>query len=209
MISKIEQIKLQNTEAIVEKFSQLDVVNYDTVSNLIPQLLTEGLLTLDPSVYTPADSTTKESNGIGRHLIYDHKDKSNPFSIWIFSFATRQRTSIHDHQYEGTVTVLKEPITEKYFQPSGDHYARHISSLDRNRFHTNKDDLKDNFVHQLKRRKDLGIGISTTLHIYKMEAHKISENGELTDRRNFFKIYTKDKRPQDDQEKNPDVTLCP
>ncbi|EHL31577.1 cupin domain-containing protein [Legionella drancourtii] len=197
---EIEHIKQKNCKAITEAISKLEVINYDTVSSLIPKLLEEGTLALDHSVYTPADSTIITTSGIGRYLIYDHADKTNPFSIWALAFAPRQKTSIHDHKYKGTVTVLEGPISEKYYQPTRENLARRVAQFDRHRFHSNSDNLKDTFVHQLKRRKDLGEGSSVTLHIYNMEAHLITSEGERVDRRNLDKIYIKDKNPLNEHE---------
>ncbi len=41
--------------------------------------------------------------------------------------------------------------------------------------------------------RGLGAGTSVTLHIYDMPAHIINSQEEVVDRRNFDKIYTKDK----------------
>jgi effector protein B len=193
MILKIEEIRLGNSKAIIEKINELTVINYDTVSKLLPKLLVEGTLTLDHSVYTPLDPTTIKANGIGRYLVYDHPDKTDPFSIWVFAFAPRQKTPIHDHKYKGTVTVLDGPISEKYYRPTERNLAQLAGRSDRYRFHSNRDDLTGTFVHQLKRRKGLGDGTSVTLHIYDMEAHVISLDGNIVDRRNLDQIYFKEK----------------
>ena len=187
----IEKIKQKNTKAIVEAIGTLGAINYGTVSQLLPRLLTEGALTLDPSVYTPLDPKTTETSGVGRYLVYDHEDTSNPFSIWVFAIAPRQKTSIHDHKYKGTVTVLSDAVSEKYYQPTSDNTAQRIARADRYRFHSNQDELKDTFVHQLKRRKGLGPGTSVTLHIYNMEAHVVNSKDEVVDRRNLDTMYTK------------------
>lgn len=193
MISKIEEIRLSNSKAIIEKINELTVINYDTVSRLVPKLLVEGTLTLDHSVYTPLDPTTIKAHGVGRYLVYDHPDKSEPFSIWVFAFAPRQKTSIHDHKYKGTVTVLEGPVSEKYYRPTEKNFAQLAGRSDRYRFHSNHDDLTGTFVHQLKRRKGLGEGTSVTLHIYNMEAHAVNLNGNIVDRRNLDQIYFKEK----------------
>ena len=91
----------------------------------------------------------------------------------MFAFAPRQKTLIHDHKYKGTVIVLGEPVSEKYYQPTGESSARLVDRLE-DRFHSNRDDLNGIFVHQLKRRKGLSLGTSVTLHIYNMEAHLIN-----------------------------------
>lgn len=187
----IEKIKQKNEKAIVKAIGTLAAINYGTVSRLLPRLLAEDALTLDHSVYTPLDPKTSETSGIGRYLVYDHPDASNPFSIWVFAFAPRQKTCIHDHKYKGTVTVLSDAISEKYYQPTSDNTARRISRSDRYRFHSTQDELKDNFVHQLKRRKGLGAGFSVTLHIYNMEAHVVNAKDEVVDQRNLNTIYTK------------------
>jgi kynureninase len=185
----LEQIRHQNAEKLNEAINKLKVINYHTVSQLIPELLASEQLILDHSSYIPADANS--SIGVGRYLIYDHPDKENSFSIWAFAFAPKQKTSIHDHRYEGTVTVLNEFISEKYYKPVSDHEAALKTRCDRDQFHTNYDDLTSNFVHQLKRCKHLGEGISVTLHIYKMEATMINDSGEPRDRRNLNKIYSK------------------
>jgi kynureninase len=186
--------KTKNNEAIKNEISKLGPkVSYEMVSEILPKLLAEKRLILNHLVYTPADPTTLEASGIGRYLVYDHPDKTNPFSIWVFAFAPRQKTSIHDHEYKGTVIVLEEPISEKFYQPTSEDSAQLIERTDRYRFHCNKDDLNGNFVHQLKRRKGLGMGISVTLHIYNMEAHLINQGSEIIDRRNLDQIYSKDK----------------
>lgn len=188
-----ERIRLKNSQAIMEKINNLDVKNYDTVSKLLPKLIADGSLTLDPSVYTPADPTTVEAKGIGRYLIYDNEDTTNPFSIWAFALAPRQKTSIHDHKYAGTVTVLDGPVSEKYYKPTGESSAKRIDRADRYRFHSTRDDLNETFIHQLKNRKGLRHDTSVTLHIYNMEAHFVNEAGVMLDRRNLDTIYTKDK----------------
>ncbi len=189
MFEKIDRIS-QNREIITKAINQLDVINYETVSTSLPKQLLEGSLKLDHSVYKPAAPTT---NGVGRYFLYDHPDKSNPFSIWVFAFAPRQKTTIHDHKYKGTVTVLEGPISEKYYLPTGEYTARLANRVDRYRFHSNRDDLSDVFVHQLKRRKALGEGVSVTLHIYNMEAYLVNLEGKKMDRRNLNIIYSKDK----------------
>jgi len=192
MLTKIERIK-QNEDAIISAIKGLENVTYHTVSTSLPRRLAEGSLKLDHSVYNPADFNTVMPNGIGRYLIYDHTDTSNPFSIWVFAFAPRQKTTIHDHKYKGTVTVLEGPRSEKYYQPTGEHTARLVERVNRYRFHSNHDDLNGVFVHQLKRRKVLGAGVSVTLHIYNMEAYLVNFQGEKTDQRNLNIIYSKDK----------------
>lgn len=52
--------KQKNGEVIESVINQLDIINYDTVSQLIPKLIEEGSITLDPSVYAPLDSSTTE-----------------------------------------------------------------------------------------------------------------------------------------------------
>lgn len=193
MQSKIERVRVKNAEAITKATAKLELVNYDTVSELLPKLIAKGELILDSSIYTPVDPISTNSTAIGRYLVYDHPDKENPFSIWVFAFAFRQKTSIHDHKYKGTVIVLDGEVSEKYYQPTGDNTARLIKRVDRYRFHCNKDDLEGNFVHQLKRRKGLGDGLGITLHIYNMEAHQITLEGEKIDNRNLSQIYFKDK----------------
>lgn len=196
MRSKIDSINQANSEAIKKAVSQLNEVNYDTVSQLLPRLLAEGQLVLDHSIYTPQTLNTdqeQETKIVGRYLIYDHPDKTNPFSIWAFAFSKGLKTSIHDHKYKGTVIVLEEPISEQYYQPTGKNVARLQRRVDRYRFHSNSDDLSSPYVHQLKRRKESGEGISVTLHIYNMEAEEINVTGDTQDRRNLNQIYIKEK----------------
>lgn len=193
-----ELIQQKNSDAIYDAIKKLEEINYDTVSELIPLLLAKGGLELDHCAYTPADPTIIEARGIGRYLIYDHFDPTNPFSIWVFALAPRQKTSIHDHQYKGTVTVLEGPVSEKYYLPTTGNFARLIDRADRYRFHSTKDNLDDTFVHQLKRRKGLGDGTSITLHIYNMEAKVITPEGGIIDNRNLNKIYIKDKNLDED-----------
>lgn len=188
----MEEIRLSNSKAISEKIKQLAVVNYETVSELIPGLLAKGELILNPLAYIPKDPNTTECFGIGRYLIYDNPDEHNPFSIWAFAFAKGQKTPIHSHKDKGTVTVVEGIVSENYYQPNSDeHTARLISRLDRERFHTNHDDLNDEFVHQLKRKKCFGEGISVSLHIYNMSAYLVNDKGEQIENRNLGKIYTK------------------
>ena len=204
MYEKIELAREQNKLKIIKAINELDTVNYETVSTLLPRLIAEGSLQLDHSIYIPADPSTVLPQGVGRYLVYDHNDQSNPFSIWAFAFAPQQQTPIHDHKFKGTVTVLEGPVSEKYYQPTGEKTARLVSRTDRYRFHSNRDELNDTFVHQLKRRKGLGEGISVTLHIYNMEAHFVNLEGEQMDQRNLNKIYCKDKSV--DKESIPDYT---
>ncbi|KTC88437.1 cysteine dioxygenase [Legionella cincinnatiensis] len=192
MQDKIEFVREANREKIVKAMNELEVVNYETVSKHLPRLLAEGALHLDHSVYTPADPSTNLPKGVGRYLLYDH-DSSNPFSIWVFAFAPRQKTTIHDHKYKGTVTVLEGPISEKFYQPTGEKSAQLVNRIDRYRFHSNSDDLTSTFVHQLKCRKGLDVTISVTLHIYNMEAYLVHFDGKKIDQRNLNIIYSKDK----------------
>lgn len=220
MPGDLDEINQRNTDAIIKAMDELDEVTYDSVSSLLPRLLIEEQLILEHSVYTPAD--LRAVHGIGRYLIYDHKDKNNPFSIWVFALGSEQKTTIHDHLYEGTVIVLNGPVSEKYYKPTKQkavpdsspchdagtvadddsvaekcipqvkHLARRVDRVDRYRFHFNRDNLKDGFVHQLKRREVFGDGTSVTIHVYKMEAHCVKENKTL-DNRNLKIIYTNDK----------------
>ena len=188
----LEQRREANLNAIKTAMQGLDRVTYDTVSALLPRLLLDGALVLDASAYPPADPSTQECRGIGRYLVYDHADPENPFSIWVFALACGQKTPIHDHKYRGTVTVLDGPVSEKYYEAVGDNKARLIKRVDRYRFHSNRDDLGDAFLHQLKRRKGLGEGCGVSLHIYEMKAQRLSQDGEWVDNRNLNTIYTKD-----------------
>ncbi|WP_203455164.1 cysteine dioxygenase [Legionella sp. MW5194] len=196
MKSDIDLIHQLNVDALNEAIKTLDTVTYEAVAELIPRLLQEGKLNLDHSIYTPANPDVLDARGIGRYMLYDHPDADNPFSIWLFALAPRQKTTIHDHLYRGTVTVLSEAVSEKYYQPSGEETASLTGRSDRFRFHTNHDQLNDGFVHQLKRRKALGAGISCTLHIYEMPAYKVSMDGEKNDNRNLKRIYGKEKTPK-------------
>lgn len=193
MFAKIDQIRNKNRKEVIAAISALDTVTYETVSTFLPAKLADGSLKLDHRAYLPVDPGTVEPNGVGRYLIYDHPDEANPFSIWAFAFAPRQKTTIHDHKYKGTVTVLEGPISEKYYRPTGELTARLENRIDRYRFHCNRDDLSEIFVHQLKRRKGLGKGISVTLHIYNMQAYLVNLEGDKVDRRNLKTIYAKDK----------------
>lgn len=188
-----EDIKKDHAAIIKRSISHLDKVSYETVSKLIPQLLAKGIIALDTSSFIPVDSSIKEPQGVGRFLIYDHDDKNNPFSIWIFAFAPGQKTSIHDHKYKGTVMVLNGPISEKYYLPTSENTASIFRRANRNTFHTNVDNLTSVFVHQLKNRQDADKGIILTLHIYAMEAQMINDQDERVDRRNFDTIYIKDR----------------
>lgn len=187
------EMRQSNSEAIKAAIHQLNVINYDTVSEHIPKLLTKGQLKLEPSAYTPVNP--KQVNDIGRYLVYDHSGEK-PFSIWAFALGPKQKTSIHDHKYRGTVTVLEGPVSEKYYRKLEENTALENTALlvkraDRYRFHTNSDDLTDNFVHQLKRRIGLGQeGTSVTLHIYEMEAHLIIKD-EKVENKNLSTIFTK------------------
>lgn len=199
MQAKSEDIYSENRQAIIKEISKLDVVSYETVSELLPRLLAEGLLSLNHSVYTPADPTTVE--GIGRYLVYDHPDETNPFSIWTFAFAPKQKTSIHDHQYKGTVTVLEGPLTEKFYLPTGGNSAQRVERTERQKYHSNSDDLNGFFAHQLKHCKPPGLKedikgeakeeakqkTCVSFHIYKMAA------GQQADQRNLKKLYFKNK----------------
>ncbi len=211
--AKIERINQKNRDVIVQEINKLDVVNYDTVSQLLPKLIQQGQLTLDHSIYTPFDVTSLNSSGVGRYLVYEHLDKDNPLSIWAFAFAPRQKTSIHDHEYKGTVIVLNGPISEKYYTPNEETGTALLHErADRHRFHSNSDNLANNLAHQLKRRKDLGEGISVTLHIYNMNAHKVTPEGETVISRNLHRLYTKEKTSVKNKrpgylQKYPEATL--
>lgn len=192
MMSRLELARVVNSRKIDAEIKKLDVVTYETVSELIPRLLAEGKLTLDHTAYVPADIT--EKSGVGRYLVYEHSDKDNPISIWTFAFASQQKTCIHDHKYKGTVTVLNGPLSEKYYTPLGDDSARLIKRTDRYSFHCNRDPLVDDgkFVHQLKRRKEFDPhDISVSLHIYNMEARFTNPDGEEQDQRNLRVAYRK------------------
>lgn len=184
--------ELMNTKMIERELKELgDDLTWEIVSEILPQRIAEKKLRLDHSVYTPKDP--EAVNGFGRYLVYDHPDKKNPFSLWVFAFAEKQKTAIHDHAYKGSVIVLEGPVSEKFYQPVGENSAQLVDRIDRYSFHHNKDDLNNDFVHQLKRRKGLGEGVSLTLHIYKMEAQLINEENEIIDRRNLDKIYSKNR----------------
>ncbi|WP_196398929.1 cupin domain-containing protein [Legionella saoudiensis] len=185
--TEVAHAKKQNMQAISKAIHSLEVIDYIAVSKLLPQLLAEGKLKLDTSAYKPEDLT--KNTGVGRHLIYDHKDPDNPFSIWVFVFLRKQKTSIHDHKYKGTVTVLEGPITEKFYLPTGEHTAALNQCVEREQFDTNWDDLTGSFVHQLKCRKTSCAEISMTLHIYNMPAYQCLD----VENRNLNVIYSKDK----------------
>lgn len=188
--TEIDHTKLQNKQVISEAINSLEIINYETVSELIPRLFTEGKLAFKTSAYK-AEHLNPDM-GIARHLIYEHNDPDNPFSIWIFVLLRKQKTSIHDHKYKGTVTVLEGPVTEKFYLPTGENTAALSKSIEREQFHTNSDDLKSTFVHQLKCRKTSNTGISMTLHIYNMRAYQCLD----VENRNLNVIYSKDKTTQ-------------
>lgn len=198
MQSKIEQGRQNNTSAIANEINKLAEVNYGAVSRLLPELLKEGALVLDHSVYLPQEPWSNPF-GAGRYLVYDHDDEQSPFSIWAFAFGAGQKTCIHDHKYQGAVTVLHGPVAEKYYIPSGENTAQLVARSNRYSFHSNRDDLTNNFVHQLKRRKKLDNdskldeGISVTLHIYDMPAFAIDLSGSRVDSRNLDRIYERDR----------------
>ncbi|KTC97840.1 cysteine dioxygenase [Legionella erythra] len=196
MKSEMDRIHQLNGEVLKNAINTLESVTYTTVSELIPVLLLQGELVIDYSIYTPANADVLTGQGIGRYMLYDNPDSENPFSIWLFVLAPRQKTSIHDHLYQGTVTVLSDAVSEKYYEPGDEEKAKLTARSDRYRFHTNRDTLKDTFVHQLKRRKGLGTGFSCTLHIYEMPAYQVSLDGEKNDSRNLNRIYCKEKTPK-------------
>jgi kynureninase len=185
--TEVDHVKELNRQTISEAIHSLQTIDYPEVSKLLPRLLAEGKLKLNTSAYKPADLT--QETGVGRHLIYDHKDSENPFSIWIFVFLRKQKTSIHDHKYKGTVTVLEGPITEKFYLPTGENTAALDKCVEREQFDTNWDDLTSSFVHQLKCRKTSNTEISMTLHIYNMRAYQCLD----VENRNLNVIYIKDK----------------
>lgn len=201
---KTEHIKRKNSKAVLAEINKLDIINYDTVAQILPLLLKEGSLKLDTSVYTPADNATYNAQGLNRYLVYDNPDSSNPFSIWVFAFNSQQKTSIHDHKYKGSVTVIDGEVTEKYYKPIDNTQAISQGRIDMYTFFTSRDDFKQPFVHQLKRCKSLGLGSSATLHIYNMPAHDINDKGDQIDRRNLDRLYTKFKE-QDENSPSPSL----
>ncbi|MFJ1267611.1 cysteine dioxygenase [Legionella lytica] len=188
--TEIDHTKLHNKQVISEAINSLEIINYETVSEVIPRLLTEGKLAFNTSAYKPENLTL--DMGIARHLIYEHNDPDDPFSIWVFVLLRTQKTSIHDHKYKGTVTVLEGPVTEKFYLPTGENTAAFSKSIEREQFNTNSDDLRSTFVHQLKCRKTSSTGISMTLHIYNMRAYQCLD----IENRNLNVIYIKDKTKQ-------------
>lgn len=186
----IEERRAQNTVAIIKAISTLEDITYDSVAKLIPSLLADKSLVLDASAYTPADPN--EKSGVGRYLIYDHKDESNPFSIWAFAFVPQQKTTIHDHLYRGTVTVLEGVLSEKFYKPVDAEHAVLCVRFDRYRFHMNQDNNTDNpqLAHQLKYRKKMAScdTVAVSLHIYEMPAQK---KDSIAYNRNLFRIFTK------------------
>lgn len=167
-----------------------ETTSYEVVADALPKLIARGTLCLDLSRYI----TSPNAQCANRYLLYDNPDKANPLSLWVFAFARRQKTCIHDHKYKGTVMVLQGPISEKFYNPTGNNSAQLVSRIDRHRFHTNEDDLTDTFVHQIKCRKGLGVDSSITLHIYNMEAHVVNQENERMDNRNLNTIFFKDKK---------------
>lgn len=203
------EIREENKKRIKKVIEQLKIENFDDAVAVIPPMLAKKELDLEDSAYTCADKETYSENGVNRFLVYDHPDKENPFSIWVFSFAPEQKTKIHDHKYECSVTVLsKHPVSEKFFLPTGQvsethvPLAKQINSIDRYRFHSNCDRLDRPEAHQLKNTKHLGEGAGITLHIYRMEAHVVKEGIE-SDNRNLNIIYQKGKQPEEESLFNP------
>lgn len=193
MVSYDELLE-KNKIRIAKVINEFELKNYECASRVIPQLLVQEQLILNHTVYMPLKSESYSAEGIGRYLIYDNKDIDNPFSIWAFAIAYRQKTSIHDHKYKGTVTVLSDCVSEKFYTPDEERlYAKKKDRVDRYRFHSNQDNLDsdDIFVHQLKRCKSLPDGISVTLHIYNMNAEDIGPDGGIIDRRNINTVYLK------------------
>ena len=172
----------QNTFAIKKAVDELDKINYDSVAAKLPQMLAEGRLILDASAYKPLDPS--KQFGVGRYLVYEHKEAGNQFSIWAFAFAPRQKTSIHDHKYRGTVTVLEGTLSEKFYTPEENKKATLDTRFDRHRFHSNQDDNKDVLqkAHQLKYRKG------------KAQPHTVADSEEHN--RNLLSIFSK--KPQHD-----------
>ncbi|MDR3504028.1 MAG: cysteine dioxygenase [Legionella sp.] len=205
--TEVDHVKELNKQAISKAIHSLDVINYQKVSELLPKLIVEGKLKLNTSAYKPEDPT--KSTCVGRHLIYDHQDGENPFSIWVFVFLRKQKTLIHDHKFKGTVTVLEGPITEKFYLPTGENTAALDKCVEREQFDTNRDDLQGSFVHQLKCRKTSRTEISMTLHIYEMRAYQCLD----VQNRNLNVIYIKDETPtatydSDCEENNDQVEGC-
>jgi predicted metal-dependent enzyme (double-stranded beta helix superfamily) len=197
------EIREENNKRIKKIIEQFGITNFEDAVAIIPSMLTKKELEIDDSAYTCADEETYSESGVNRFLMFDNPNKENPFSIWIFSFAPHQKTKIHDHKYECSVSVLsKHPITEKFFHPTGQlskthiPLAKRINSIDRYRFHTNCDRLSKVQPHQLKNTKHLGEGTSITMHIYHMEAHLIKDGIEL-DNRNLNIIYQKEEQNEE------------
>ena len=197
------EIREENNKRVKDVIERLRIKNFEDAVAIIPSMLTKKELEIDDSAYTCADQETYFESGVNRFLMYDNLDKENPFSIWIFSFAPHQKTKIHDHKYECSVTVLSQhPITEKFFLPTGQlsktsvPLARRINSIDRYRFHCNWDRLSGVEAHQLKNTKHLGEGAGITMHIYHMEAHLVKEGIKL-DNRNLNIIYQKEDKNEE------------
>lgn len=185
----IQERQAKNTVVIKKAISTLKNITYDSVASLIPNMLANKSLILDASAYLPANPN--EKSGVGRYLVYDHKDPANLFSIWAFAFAPQQKTTIHDHKYRGTVTVLQGTLSEKFYTPVGDK-AVLSARYDRYRFHMNQDDGTEipQKAHQLKYRKAMvepGT-VAVSLHIYEMPAHK---NDTEEHNRNLLSIFSK------------------
>ena len=207
----LEANKRQIQEIIYVLKKQGKKIDYQTVSQVLPELLAKQELQMDTSAYEPMD--LEKEHGVGRYLIYDNEDKDNPFSIWAFAFGPRQKTVIHNHKYLSTVTVLVGPIAEKFYQPvvdspDGKKQARLVSRSNRYRFHTNRDDLTTDLAHQLKCRKQSGSYFRVTLHIYNMSAYDVDQvqNRNLKD--TFLKAdLPKKEAPAYTEEMNPSHTL--
>lgn len=215
MKSKIEAINSFNSALVQDALEQLEIVNYDTASQHLPLLIAEHKLQFDCSRYVPAEPGNHDNSLIARYLIYDHPDPNNPFSIWIFAFAPRQKTSIHDHIYKGTVMVLHGMISEKFYMPTEDNTAQLVKRFDRDCLDIKSDNLDDTvdiqYAHQLKRRKHFGLGTSLTLHIYNMKAKMVNSSGETVNARNVNRIFNKkpilDKQLTPSYETEPNIPL--
>jgi kynureninase len=191
-----------NTLAIQKAISLFEEVTYETVSTLIPQMLANKSLIIDASAYYPDD--LHNENGVGRFLIYEHQEHGNQFSIWAFAFAPEQKTCIHAHRYRGTVTVLQNILSEKYYTLVDKDNAVLSEQNDRLPFHTNHDnmDILDR-AHQLEYRKSQASPgtVAVSLHIYDMPAYKSADQHN----RNLLRSF--DKEPLDTSQDRPEYTL--
>lgn len=193
MQTSIETMKKNNEERIENSIKNIPNANYENIARLLPELIAQQKLILDISIYAPHDAEEYAQKGVKRYCLYNHPDKENPCSIWIFAFASCQKTTIHDHKYKASVMILEGPVTERLYTPVPNGQAMNnqypavlCERTDRFNFHLNQDKPDDKIVHQLKRRKAFGENqTSRSLHIYNMEAYEV----DASYRRNINQLF--------------------